>query len=253
METVDEMKQQEWLEPDGLGGFASGTVAGIRTRRYHALLLAATEPPAGRVVLVNGFDASVETANGVFALSSQLYPPGVVHPDGSRRIVEFTREPWPKWLFALEDGTKVEQEIFTLHGAAMVALSWRPVSAPGTASLSVRPFFSGRDYHSLHHENPAFRFQPDIEGRRAVWHPYAGIPAIVALHNGIYRHASDWYRNFVYEQERERGLDFTEDLAAPGTFTFDLGAGEAALILAAQGFADVPAAKTASELLADMS
>jgi len=252
METVDEMKQQEWLEPDGLGGFASGTVAGIRTRRYHALLLAATEPPAGRVVLVNGFDASVETANGVFALSSQLYPPGVVHPDGSRRIVEFTREPWPKWLFALEDGTKVEQEIFTLHGAAMVALSWRPVSAPGTASLSVRPFFSGRDYHSLHHENPAFRFQPDIEGRRAVWHPYAGIPAIVALHNGIYRHASDWYRNFVYEQERERGLDFTEDLAAPGTFTFDLGAGEAALILAAQGFADVPAGKTASELLADL-
>ena len=57
------MKQDEWLEADGLGGFASGTVSGIRTRRYHALLLTATKPPAGRLVLVNGFDASVETAN----------------------------------------------------------------------------------------------------------------------------------------------------------------------------------------------
>ena len=59
----------EWLEADGLGGFASGTVSGERTRRYHALLLAATEPPSGRMVLVNGFDAFVETEAGRFALS----------------------------------------------------------------------------------------------------------------------------------------------------------------------------------------
>ena len=58
----------EWLEADGLGGFASGTASGIRTRRYHALLLAAMRPPTERVVLVNGFDASVETRAGAFAL-----------------------------------------------------------------------------------------------------------------------------------------------------------------------------------------
>jgi hypothetical protein len=61
----------EWLEADGLGGFASGTISGVRTRRYHALLLAATTPPTGRVVLVNGFDAWVDTASGSFALSTQ--------------------------------------------------------------------------------------------------------------------------------------------------------------------------------------
>ena len=72
----------EWLEADGLGGFASGTVSGIRTRRYHALLLTATTPPAGRMVLVNGFDAWVETPRGPFAISSQRYAPDVVHPDG---------------------------------------------------------------------------------------------------------------------------------------------------------------------------
>src|SRR6516225_38267 len=76
----------EWLEADGLGGFASGTTSGVRTRRYHALLLTATTPPTGRVVLVNGFDAWIETANGTFALSSQHYTPDVVHPDGARHI-----------------------------------------------------------------------------------------------------------------------------------------------------------------------
>src|SRR5262245_49308126 len=63
----------EWLEADGLGGFASGTASGIRTRRYHALLLVATEPPAGRVVLVNGVEVWADTPEGSFALSSQRY------------------------------------------------------------------------------------------------------------------------------------------------------------------------------------
>ena len=95
------MKNDEWLEADGLGGFASGTVSGIRTRRYHALLLAATKPPSGRVVLVNGFDAWVETEDGTFSLSSQLYNPDVMHPDGARRIEEFKADPWPQWIYSL--------------------------------------------------------------------------------------------------------------------------------------------------------
>ena len=69
---------QEWLEADGLGGFASGTSTGIRTRRYHALLLTAATPPAGRLVLVNDFDAWKKTPAGRFALSSQNYAPGEI-------------------------------------------------------------------------------------------------------------------------------------------------------------------------------
>src|SRR3954469_11814137 len=91
----------EWLEADGLGGFASGTVSGIRTRRYHALLLPATTPPTGRVVLVNGFEADVAIGERREALSAQRYAtasgsdaPGIVHPDGARRIVDFAPEPW---------------------------------------------------------------------------------------------------------------------------------------------------------------
>jgi len=100
---------QEWLEADGLGGFASGTAAGIRTRRYHSLLLVATTPPTGRLVLVNGLDAWVETPSGKFSLSSQCYSPGVIGGDGTQYLEAFGWEPWPHWIFKLEDGTRIEQ------------------------------------------------------------------------------------------------------------------------------------------------
>src|ERR1044071_9732109 len=99
----------EWLEADGLGGFASGTATGIRTRRYHALLLTATTPPAGRVVLVNGFDASVETPSGTFQISSQRYSPDVIHPNGVTLIESFEYEPWPRWIYRLTDEISIQQ------------------------------------------------------------------------------------------------------------------------------------------------
>jgi predicted glycogen debranching enzyme len=223
----------EWLETDGLGGFASGTVAGQRTRRYHALLLVATTPPTGRFVLVNGLDAWVDTEAGRFALSSQRYDPDVTHPDGESRLESFTTEPWPRWTYQLEDGTRIEQELFVPHGSAAVALRWRLLEGAGRAALWVRPFLSGRDYHSLHHENPAFRFDAEVTGESVTWRPYAGVPGTIALSNGGYQHQPVWYRNFLYEEERARGLDCTEDLASPGLFRWDLHR-EAILILQAE-------------------
>jgi predicted glycogen debranching enzyme len=249
-----EMKDDEWLEGEGLGGFASGTVSGIRTRRYHALLLTATKPPSGRLVLVNGFDAWIETEGGTFSLSSQLYNPDVMYPDGARRIEQFKADPWPQWIFALEDGTKIQFELFACNGASVTVLLWRALNQKGKAILSFRPFFSGRDYHSMHHENGAFHFEPQVRGKQLVWHPYAGVPGIVAFSNGEYLHQPVWYRNFLYEQERARGLDFTEDLAAPGIISWDLARGEAVCIFAAEGFdngllrSDRPTDKLAADL-----
>lgn len=234
-------ERDEWLEPDGLGGFASGTATGVRTRRYHALLLAATTPPTGRVVLVNGFDAWIETASGTFALTSQRYDPGVTHPDGASRISAFTTDPWPRWTFTLDDAL-IEQAIVVQHGAPLVAINWRLNSRGphGQVRLLVRPFFSGRDYHSMHRENSAFRFEPEQSGDRLIWHPYTGMPAIHVVSNGQYRHHPDWYRNFRYDAELARGLDCVEDLAAPGVLSWDLTADHATLI-----FAAAPDAETA--------
>jgi predicted glycogen debranching enzyme len=222
----------EWLEADGLGGFASGTVGLVRTRRYHALLLAATAPPAGRVVLVNGLEAWVETDGGAVALSSQRYTPDVLHPDGAERVVAFTPDPWPRWTFALPGGGTIEHGLFVRPGRAAIVLYWQPASG-ARGALCVRPLLSGRDYHALHRENPDFRFDAAVRDDGVTWRPYASLPAIVAHGNGVYAHAPQWYRRFLYAEERARGLDDVEDLASPGVFRWDLADGTAVLELAA--------------------
>jgi predicted glycogen debranching enzyme len=251
--------EREWLEADGLGGFAMGTVCGVRTRRYHALLLTATTPPIGRIVLVNGFDAWIETASGRYAISSQRYAGsydshdsygspgaealGVVHPDGASRIESFTADPWPTWTFRLEDGTRVRQEIVIPHdrpaavaaavAAAAATVTWRLLEKgrgdEDGARLVVRPFLSGRDYHSTHHENGAIRTaaRHDEVNGVVVWEPYDGVPAIVSRANARYEHQPDWYRRFFYTAEHERGLDDIEDLWSPGWLTWDLASTDA--------------------------
>jgi predicted glycogen debranching enzyme len=237
----------EWLEADGLGGFASGTVSGIRTRRYHALLLTATTPPAGRMVLVNGFDAWLQTSNGIVAISSQRYQPDVIHPDGVARLIDFQPEPWPTWIYQVENGLSLEQELFVPRGTSMAVLRWR-LSGNGRTSLVVRPFLSGRDFHATHHENGAFNFAAEVAGDRVTWSPYPGVLRVTARSNGEYQSQPDWYRNFRYSEEEARGLDFTEDLAAPGLFEFDLGAGRAELVLVAEGHEATVLSQSVDEL-----
>jgi len=111
----------EWLEVDGLGGFAMGTADGIRTRRYHAVLLAATHPPDGRMVLVADLEVFVETSAGRFALSSHRYQGDVIHPDGARHLTSFTRAPWPRWEWTLPDGTRIVCELAVEGGTPEAA------------------------------------------------------------------------------------------------------------------------------------
>jgi predicted glycogen debranching enzyme len=243
----------EWLEADGLGGFASGTTAGIRTRRYHALLLTATTPPTGRVVLVNGFDGWVDTPGGVFAISTQRYAPGVLHPDGASYLTAFTDAPWPTWRYDLPDGTILLHELCVQRETGLVVMMWTLAGGAERITLRVRPFLSGRDYHSMHHENGACRLEADRRGASIVFNPYDGIPPIVMLSNGEYRHAPDWYRQFQYDEERERGLDDREDLASPGEFSWVLTArgSQALWMLRARLDGDQPSSGDEVGLLAE--
>ncbi len=220
----------EWLEPDHRGGFASGTVGLERTRRYHALLLVATHPPGGRFVLVNGIEAWVDSASGRTPLSTQRYLPDVVYPDGHTHISGFSRDPWPSWEFTLPDGTRLQHEIFVAHDTTQTVLRWRRLAGTGLCRLQVRPLLSGRDYHALHRENTACSLAGVSGNDRTVWQPYGSVPAIGAFSNGTYVAEPQWYRNFLYTAERDRGLDCVEDLASPGRFEFDLAAQAAVLI-----------------------
>ena len=168
---------REWLETDGLGGFASGTATGIRTRRYHALLLAATTPPTGRLVLVNGFDARIETPAGRFDLTSQYYAPDVIGGSGAQHIEQFTSQPWPRWIFKFADGTRIEQEI-------LVAANRNSRKSAGACSVSGKAFGSSCDRSSpaatitpCTRRTDAVRFDAAVEAERVVWNPYPGVPA----------------------------------------------------------------------------
>lgn len=221
-------EHMEWLETDGLGGFASGTAGLVRTRRYHALLLTATTPPTGRLVLVSGFDARVETAAGARALSAQRYVPNVQSPDGEQYIRQFSAEPWPTWTFDLPGGGCLTQEILVQHGTGTVLVRWSQTADAAPVTLRIRPLYAGRDYHSLMHENPAFNFEVERRDGAVAVRPYGGVPMVVSWITGRYEHDPVWYRQFEYDHERARGLDAVEDLASPGAFVFHLGAGQSA-------------------------
>jgi predicted glycogen debranching enzyme len=198
-------------------------------------------------VLVNGFDAWLETAAGRYPLSTQCYAPDVLAPTGWTAIEAFTNEPWPTWSFALEDGTRVVQELFAVHGAPIVVVGWRLEQAKGAkkrqraksdvARLVVRPFLSGRDHHSLHLENDAFRFHDEVVSARAgesrvKWRPYDSVPAVASLANATWRSDPHWYRGFRAVEDAARGFDDLEALASPGTLEFDLASGPAWWVVA---------------------
>jgi predicted glycogen debranching enzyme len=222
----------EWIETDGLGGFASGTSSGLRTRRYHALLLAAASPPADRRVLVQGFVARLETPEGFAEFWPQAYAGGWVTGQDVERV-EFSNEVWPTWRFFTRLGVRVDVEIFVPQGSPAAVVSFKLAKAMPGARLEVRPLLSGRDFHGTHYENGGCRLEPETQGNALRFQPYEGVPAALSLTNGEYRHSPDWYRSFFYAEEAARGLNAEEDLASPGVFSFDVAEQEALWVLTA--------------------
>src|SRR5262249_18268145 len=146
---------------------------------------------------------------------------------------------WPRWTLRVDGQTGLEHEILVEPGNARVLLVWRlHGESPGARTLCVRPLLSGRDPHALHRENAAFRFDAEPTAGGIAWRPYDGVPSTPAAANGAYTHDPVWYRSFQYDEERARGLDFVEDLAAPGIFRFDLAQGEAVLVLGTEPTAE---------------
>lgn len=217
----------EWLEPNGRGGYASGTVAGANTRRYHALLLVARHPPVDRVALVNHVEESIEIGGDTCPLSTNVYG-GAVHPEGYQYCERFSDVPWPTWRFACR-GIRVERELVCPHGRDLVILRWRLLDdASPAVVLRVRPMLTGRDFHATHQENAALRSEATITEGQVVWQPYEGLPPVRAQHNGQYHHRPDWYRRIHYPVDRERGLEHVEDWWSPGECLFTLTPGTTA-------------------------
>ncbi len=102
------------VNSDGLGGFASSTIIGLNTRRYHGLLIAATKPPVGRLVLLSKLEETLCIDGQAFDLSANRYP-GAVHPQGFRYLKQFRLDPFPVFTYEVE-GIEIEKTVFMVHG-----------------------------------------------------------------------------------------------------------------------------------------
>jgi predicted glycogen debranching enzyme len=222
---------REWLETNGLGGFASSTTIGLNTRRYHGLLIAATKPPVGRFVLLSKLEETLVT-NGVrYDLSSNQYP-GTIHPRGFELLEEFRLDPFPIWTYRV-GGVTVERTLCMLQGENTTVVQYTASGATDGCKLEVRPLIAFRDFHSTTHENGAINGNLNLEAGLVSITPYQDLPTLYLAHNAVnVEPANDWYRNFEFAEEHKRGLDFHEDLYHPLTLHYDLSRDSIAVVIA---------------------
>jgi predicted glycogen debranching enzyme len=235
--------RREWLETNGLGCFASSTIVGLNTRRYHGLLVAATKPPAGRLVLLSKLEETLWIDGRRFELSANRYP-GVIHPQGFHYLKQFRLDPFPVFTYEVE-GIEMEKSVFMIHGENSAVIHYevrkntRP-EVPKNLRLEIRPLIAFRDYHGTTHETDAINSAVQERSGLATVTPYQRLPSLHLAHNAIeLRKTGDWYRNFEYDAERERGLDFSEDLFNPFVLSFDLRLRRQASIIASTEQRDV--------------
>lgn len=241
---LDASLRREWLETNGIGGFASGTINGCNTRRYHGLLVAATKPPVGRLVLLSKFEETLIVNGNSYELGTNRYP-GTVHPQGFQFLKAFRLDPFPVITFRV-DGIEIEKTLFMVQGENTTVIEYALKSAPDsvTVKLELRPLIAFRDYHSLTHENGAISSRVDQQSELISVSPYQGLPGLYLANNAQeVESTGNWYRNFEYDAERERGLDFQEDLFSPCVLSFDLSSTRKATVVASTEPHDVKSAE----------
>ena len=214
----------EWLETNGLGGYALGCVDTVSRRRYHSLLTLLEEPSGARIKCLAALEVFLEGKDGSrIALSSHAYKSAVLYPDGTDRIIDFTREPWPTWDYRVSDKTRVCYELFMPKLVAGTYFSWSLESSEDTQwRLLVRPFFSFSEHHALHRKDSQFEVHSKVQNGIVSWDSSRVNFSFGAVGGEIYLDEPDWYYDFYHEEEDRRGYDSSEDLFSPGIFQFEL-------------------------------
>jgi glycogen debranching enzyme len=223
LSNLDLALDREWLETNGLGGYASSTISGANTRVYHGLLVAALKPPVARMVLLSKMEETLLFRGGRIDLSVNLYP-GAVHPAGHLLLDEFRLDAGPVWRWNVR-GLLIEKAIRIVNGSNAVEIEYRLLTRTADpVQLGVRPLIAFRDYHATTHENPVLNRAVAVEDQRVSVQPYSDLPSLAFTHNSnLVTPSGRWYYRFQYPRERERGLTCEEDLFEPFSLLFDLG------------------------------
>ena len=223
---LDAGLRREWLVTNGLGGYASGTLGGIPTRRYHGLLVAALEPPVERTVVVGGMAEQGRYDGKSYAISAQEYGDGVIAPQGYLNLESFALEgTLPLWTYAFADA-RLERRLWMQHGANTTYISYRLVRGTREVELILTPLVTSRSFHSL---SADFGWNPEIQSSEksvSVSGTDDRAPLRLIIDRGEFVQSPDWYWNIHYREEAARGLDDRGDLFVPGTFQVTLRPGD---------------------------
>ena len=231
---LDAASAREWLVTDGLGGFAMGTVGGLRTRRYHGLLVVATEPPIGRRLGLAALDPVLTIDGRRHELATREWSSGVVAPQGYRYLTSFDLiEGVPRWRWQVGE-VVLEAEVAMLHGRPVTGVVHRLVSSPHPVRLELAAVATWRDVHGERFGSDDAPVQPGDDG--------FVFDNAYRVRGPGYRAAAEWWHGSYQREEAARGLQADEDLCHAGTFTADLQPGEHVAVEAWADDSDVPPA-----------
>ena len=207
---------REWLETDGRGGYASSTLGGCHTRRYHGLLVANLTAPEGRHVLLSKLEDSLLVEGEEHFFTSHRYP-GVLFPPGPSLLQEFVLDILPRFTYRA-GGDLHAKIVLLVRDRGILLIRYDLDRSPKEGLLRLKPFLAFRGYHSLAHENPYLRSRTESIANGFTIEPYAGMPPLFIRTSAASRFIPSplWYNRFEYTEERERGFDWEEDLFLPG-------------------------------------
>ncbi|HML93900.1 MAG TPA: amylo-alpha-1,6-glucosidase [Thermodesulfobacteriota bacterium] len=222
----------EWLVTNGSGGYASGTVAGILTRRYHGLLVAALDPPVGRYLLVAKLDEIAEYGGASVALSSNRWADGAVDPRGYIHIESFYLDGGiPVWNYAIADAI-LEKRVWMEQGADTTYIRYKLLRASKPLVLGIKVFVNYRDYHG---STSAGGWKMDVgpvEGGISVKAYEGAAPYYVLADKADVEIYNQWYYGFGLSLEKYRGLGSSEDHLLAAEMSRTLTEGESLTVVA---------------------
>ncbi|MGZ3579897.1 MAG: amylo-alpha-1,6-glucosidase [Syntrophales bacterium] len=222
----------EWLDTNGLGGYASSTILSCNTRKYHGLLVANLRMPKGRHVLLSWLEDAVVSGAEDFFLSCCQYP-GVFFPREKHFLTEFNMDYSPRFTYKAE-GIRIHKAIMMIHKEDCVLIRYDVEDCQSPGLLRLRPFVAFRGYHTLTKKNMFLQTETDKTEGGFKLHPYDGMPPIFMQTNAEEKFLPSpvWHNNFEYRKEEERGFDWHEDLFCPGVFEIPIERGSVVIISA---------------------
>jgi predicted glycogen debranching enzyme len=229
-------EEHEWLVTNGIGGYASGTISGMLTRRYHGILVAALKPPLERSLLLSKLDETVEYGGQLYSLHTNRWINGIVNPSGYLNIESFSLEGTvPKWSYACADAL-LQKRIWMQqgHNTTYIQYSLERGSSPFT--ISIKALVNYRDYHGGTIGGNWQMQVDDIDNELAqgvcIRAFQTATPFYLLSDRGTYTIHHDWCNGFDLAAERERGLSDREDHLHVVTFEVKLNVGESLTIIA---------------------